>query len=126
MKYKVVNQHRHEHPISRLCQLFGVSRSGYYDWVQRSPCHRDQEDERIGRRIQVIFEECYQCYGVPRMQSALQDEEIYISRRRVSRLMKQRGCYVKTKKAWNTSKFQPFCAGRTTSRPSSCELTAYG
>jgi len=73
---------------------------GIYDWVQRSPCHRDQEDERIGRRIQVIFEENYQCYGVPRMQSALQDEEIYISRRRVSRLMKQRGCYVKTKKAW--------------------------
>lgn len=100
MKYKVVNEHRHEHPISCLCQVFGVSRSGYYDWVQRSPCLRDQEDKRIGQRIQVIFEGNYQCYGVPRMQSALQDEEIYISRRRISRLMKQRGCYVKKKKAW--------------------------
>jgi len=100
MKYKMINQHHPEYSISRLCDVFEVSRSGYYDWVERCPSHREQEDDRIGQRIQAIFEDHYRCYGVPRMQSALEDEGIGISRKRIARLMKQRGCCVKTKKAW--------------------------
>jgi len=90
MKYKMINQHHHEYSISRLCDVFEVSRSGYYDWRQRCPSLREQEDGRIGQRIQAIFEDHYRCYGVPRMQSALEDEGIGISRKRIARLMKQR------------------------------------
>ena len=100
MKYKMIDQHRHEYSISRLCDVFEVSRSGYYNWVGRGPSHREQEDDRIGQRIEVIFSDHYRCYGVPRMQSALQDEGFGISRKRIARLMKQRDCCVKKKKDW--------------------------
>ena len=99
MKYKMVDQHRHEYSISRLCDVFEVSRSGYYDWVGRGPSHRQQEDDQIGHRIEVIFSDHYLCYGVPHMQSALQDEGIGISRKRIARLMKQHSCCINQKKA---------------------------
>ena len=32
-----------------MCQVFGVSRSGYYNWVQHEPSDRKQSDERQGK-----------------------------------------------------------------------------
>ena len=35
VKYAVIYRHRGEYPVSVMCKFFGVSRSGYYDFVQR-------------------------------------------------------------------------------------------
>jgi len=34
-KYHVICLHREDYPISVMCTFFGVSRSGYYDFVHR-------------------------------------------------------------------------------------------
>lgn len=34
-KYQVIYRHRTEYKISVMCRFFGVSRSGYYDYVKR-------------------------------------------------------------------------------------------
>jgi hypothetical protein len=34
-KYAVIFRHREEYPVSVMCKFFGVSRSGYYDFVKR-------------------------------------------------------------------------------------------
>ncbi|OUZ53010.1 hypothetical protein CBL27_27365, partial [Shigella sonnei] len=31
------SQWRQQFPIEAMCQVFGVSRSGYYNWVQHEP-----------------------------------------------------------------------------------------
>ncbi|EGF1853825.1 IS3 family transposase, partial [Escherichia coli] len=36
-----------------MCQVFGVSRSGYYNWVQHEPSDRKQSDERLKLEIKV-------------------------------------------------------------------------
>lgn len=36
--------------MSRVCE---VSRSGYYDWLNRTPSARAQENERLSRRSSV-------------------------------------------------------------------------
>ncbi|MDD0148783.1 hypothetical protein PSY31_24235, partial [Shigella flexneri] len=36
-----------------MCQVFGVSRSGYYDRVQHAPSDRKQSDERLKLEIKV-------------------------------------------------------------------------
>ncbi len=35
VKYAVIDRHRKEYPVSVMCRFFGVSRSGYYDFVKR-------------------------------------------------------------------------------------------
>ena len=34
-KYAIVHHHKEDYPISIMCRFFGVSRSGYYDFVHR-------------------------------------------------------------------------------------------
>ncbi|EGK15657.1 hypothetical protein SFK1770_0772 [Shigella flexneri K-1770] len=38
-----------------MCQVFGVSRSGYYNWVQHEPSDRKQSDERLKLEIKVAI-----------------------------------------------------------------------
>ena len=33
-KYQVIYRHQAEYPVSAMCRLFGVSRSGYYDHIK--------------------------------------------------------------------------------------------
>ncbi|MGQ7790421.1 hypothetical protein ACULNC_22025 [Shigella flexneri] len=40
-KYALIEQWRQQFPIEAMCQVFGVSRSGYYNWVQ----HEDPQTE---------------------------------------------------------------------------------
>ena len=35
IKYHIIYFHRNEYPVSVMCKFFGVSRSGYYDFVRR-------------------------------------------------------------------------------------------
>ncbi|WP_414715534.1 IS3 family transposase, partial [Staphylococcus pseudintermedius] len=38
--YKFIYEHRHEFRVVKMCQVLGVSRSGYYDWTNRKPSAR--------------------------------------------------------------------------------------
>ena len=35
VKYRVIYRHKDKYSISEMCRFFGVSRSGYYDFVAR-------------------------------------------------------------------------------------------
>lgn len=47
MKYAWIAQHRDSHPVSLLCEVLGVSRSGDYAWLNRAPGPRARRRERI-------------------------------------------------------------------------------
>ncbi|MCK7494033.1 MAG: hypothetical protein MZW92_24405 [Comamonadaceae bacterium] len=37
MKYAWIEGNRDRFPVGRMCVLLGVSRSGFYDWLGRTP-----------------------------------------------------------------------------------------
>jgi len=78
-----------EHRISELCELFEVSRSGYYAWLTRRPSVRKHLDEELGEQIKAIHQSSRKSYGSPRITRALKAKGVRCSRKRVARIMKR-------------------------------------
>jgi transposase InsO family protein len=80
-----------EHNIGMLCELLGVSRSGYYRWQQPRPTRRQREDADLAAQIARFLRQSRGNYGAPRIVEDLREAGSPTSRRRCARLMKQLG-----------------------------------
>ena len=87
LKYAVIYRHRHEHPVLVMCRFFGVSRSGYYDFVKRigQPEHDADLAESI-RECQRITDKTY---GYRRVWKWLQDRNVQRNPKTVLRVMQK-------------------------------------
>ena len=76
-----------QYKVAWLCEALLVSRSGYYDWVQRRrrPGPRQVETIRLRARIRHEFARSRQTYGSPRLAHALGCPG---RRNRIARLMR--------------------------------------
>lgn len=74
-----------------MCDVFKVSRSGYYTWRSRAPSRRALEDDVWLREIRQAFADSRETYGSPRVHAALKAQDKSIGRRRVERIMQQNG-----------------------------------
>ena len=77
------------HPVRRMCDLLGVSPSGYYAWLERRPSARQQADRDLRDRITDIHSRSRGTYGAPRVHAELAAEGVAVGRKRVARLMRQ-------------------------------------
>src|SRR5215211_5619207 len=91
-----------EHAVEELCDIFKVSRSGYYDWCSRkdNPGPRTREDELLRGRIQVFHAQSHETYGSPRIQKDLRDEGAHHGRNRIGRLMAELGLVGRQRKRY--------------------------
>jgi putative transposase len=77
--------------VEALCEALNVSASGYYAWCGRDISPRQQADVQLGEQIERVFVESRRTYGSQRVWLALRAQGIRTSRKRVERLMRQRG-----------------------------------
>lgn len=92
--------HAHIFPITKMSEVFGVSRSGYYSWRGRSPSKRARENQRLRKAIHRVWESSKKKYGSPRIHRQLVAEGWGVSRQRVARLMKSMGIASRIRKKW--------------------------
>jgi len=59
---------RLEYPVTGLCRVFDVSRSGFYAWANAKSPQRAQEDARRKVAIAAVYAQCRQPYGPLRKQ----------------------------------------------------------
>jgi transposase InsO family protein len=74
-----------------MCRLYGVSPAGFYAWKQRDPSARSVEDERLVGQIRRVHQDSRQTYGSPRVHAALKLQGEKTGKRRIERLMRERG-----------------------------------
>jgi putative transposase len=98
MKYAFIAAHQKEFPVLRMCQVLNVSESGYYAWCKREPSQRKQEDEHWGKLIEDAYQNNRQVSGSPRVHAELKEQGVHCGRKRVARLMRERGISAKTKR----------------------------
>jgi putative transposase len=90
--YRIISAERASFPVSVMCEVLGVSRSGYHGWERRAPSDRALRDAWLTSRIKEIHEQARGVYGSRRVQAELRlGHGIQVSRRRVRRLMRQAG-----------------------------------
>lgn len=72
-----------------MCQILEVSRSAYYEWLNRPLTKREEDDIVLSKMIKEIFNDSRRTYGHRRVKKELRDNGIRTSNDRVRRLMKQ-------------------------------------
>lgn len=95
MRFQFIHDHRTTFPLTLMCRVLAVSRSGYYAWCQRPPSEREMANQQLLQSIQAIYEQSRERYGSPRIYAALLQLEFRCSRKRVARLMRQHGIRAK-------------------------------
>lgn len=71
------------HPVSLMCELLGVSESGYWAWSTRAPSDRALTDAWLTERIRKIHHDSRGTYGSPRVHAELARQGIGVGRKRV-------------------------------------------
>lgn len=79
-----------------MCQILQVSRSGYYAWVDRPTCARDERQEKLLGHIRRAYEQSDGSYGSPRIHEDLEEQQIDVCVNTVAKLMKKAGIAAKT------------------------------
>ena len=104
MKYAWIQQHRDSFPITTMCEVLQVSKSGYYTSLRRQPSPRAQRSARITASVQQIHAESHGIYGSLKIARELQEREDLESacRKTVARAMRELGLKSKV-----TRRFRP-------------------
>jgi putative transposase len=95
MRFQFIDEYHNQYPITLMCRILDVSRSGYYAWRGRPPSARKMADQQLLEQIKAVHKQSRGRYGSPRIYEALLQLEIRCSRKRVARLMRQHGIWGK-------------------------------
>ncbi len=98
MKFEFIDAQKALFPVEFMCEQLGVSRSGYYAWKQRPECERDKADQALAEVVTQVHQESRGRYGSPRVHAELRARGQRVGRKRVARLMSQRGLVARKKR----------------------------
>ena len=91
MKYRFINEHRHEYAVQRMCRVLSASPSGFYEWLKRPLSDRAIEDQRLLVLIRASYTASSGVYGYRRVHLDLREVGESCGKHRVARIMKING-----------------------------------
>jgi transposase InsO family protein len=96
VKYQFIKDYRDQYPVTLMCRLLAVARSGYYEWRKQPLSAQKMADLLLLRHIQDIFVESRATYGSYRIHAELAEQGLGCGRKRVARLMRTYNLIPKT------------------------------
>jgi len=91
--FRFIDAEKASYPVTALCRMLGVSKSGYYAWRSRPPSERKRRDALLTEKIRQIHSRSRETYGYPRVHAQLRSLGVKCGRRRVARLMRAEGLW---------------------------------
>lgn len=86
--------------MQAACEALEISRSGYYAHKTKPRRKRRKGDDVITPKVQKAFERSRGTYGTPRIRIELAREGVRCGRRRIGRLMREKGLKARNKRQW--------------------------
>ena len=102
MRFQFIDHHRDQFPVSRMCKVLKVSRSGYYAWRTRPVSAREMANQRLYTLIEGVYDAYEGVYGSPRIYHELKDL-VPCSENRIARLMRLHKLRAKQSKRFRTT-----------------------
>ena len=84
--------------VEFMCEMFSVSKSGYYAWRSRDNSEKDAKELRLLRAIEDVHRSSRKNYGSPRIFDQLIGMGHKVGKTKVERTMKKHGIRAKTKR----------------------------
>ena len=104
MKYAMINQLRNQHPISRLCILLDIAKSGYQAWRSGKVIPpRKLEDLRLLVAIKAAPQRGRGIYGPKKIRDELAGQGIVVGLNRIKRLRTLHGIRCTHKKKFRVT-----------------------
>jgi len=104
VNYAFIERNRGYWPMSVLCEVLGVSPSGYHQRRQRAardrPCRSRVRDDALLAHIKPIHAEVKGEYGWPRMWNELLARGVCVGKERVRKLIAQHGIRARHKRKY--------------------------
>jgi transposase InsO family protein len=88
VRFAFIRDHQAEFPVEVLCDVLGVSRSGYYAWRQRPPSPATVRRGRLVEQIREAHQESRSTYGSPRVHRELEARGVACCENTVAKLMR--------------------------------------
>jgi putative transposase len=98
VKYAWIHEQHAEFPVSRLCRILEVSRSGYYEGLARPQSAPTDTDQQLEAKVKKYFAQGRGTYGTRRLKQLLAQEGLVVRRRRIGRVLAQAGRRCKTRR----------------------------
>jgi len=77
--------------IQSMCDIYDVSRSGYYAWRGRKLSQRAIDNQSLAKKIKLVHKKSFGVYGSPRVTKKLHQQGITASENRIARIMQSEG-----------------------------------
>lgn len=103
MKFAFISAEKASTPVSALCRILGVTRSGFYAWEARGPSDRAIDDQKLALEITAIYKASDETYGSPRVHAELLAKGLEVSRKRVARMMREMGLRSRRKRRFKAT-----------------------
>jgi len=97
IQYRVIYRFRNKFQIQKLCELLGVSRSGYYKWLSR--LDEPDKDLIIAELIRKCHAKTHKTYGYRRVKVwLLRETGLVINHKAVLRVMRKYGLSIQPRR----------------------------
>jgi len=84
--------------VAGMCRVLEVSRSGYYDWLDRPESERTRRQRYLLTKIRQAHIESREIYGAPRIHADLVDQGERVGKNTVAHLMRRENIQSKVHK----------------------------
>jgi len=91
VRFAFIKAHQSDWPVSLLCRVLQVSRSGFYAWRERPVSARQQFRQELAQTIRQVHQECRGVYGSPRLTVELNERGIAACENTVAKAMRESG-----------------------------------
>ena len=89
MRYRFIEAEKAAYPVTLMCRILRVSRSGFYAWNKRTESARARSDRALVVDIKAAHRTSRGIYGSPRLHRELVAQGHTVGRGRVARLMRE-------------------------------------
>ena len=109
MKFAFIAASEVAFPVSAMCRVLGVTRSGFYAWTKRPKPARAKQDAQLAVKVAAVHQRSRRTYGSPRVHLELRAQGVRVGKKRVARLMQENGMRGRCKRRFKRTTDSKHC-----------------